>query len=57
MPVDERFITFDGPLSSQEEETLESFIKQYDNPGYCWWSFRHEGNNRYALKSMMDSSD
>lgn len=52
----ERFITFSAPLSKDEEERVEKFLKSYDNPGYCSWSFRHLGNNKYRLTSTLDSS-
>lgn len=53
----ERFLSFSQALSPDEEKRVENFIREFDNPGYCWWNFKHLGSNRYRLATTMDSSD
>jgi hypothetical protein len=53
----ERFLIFSRPLTAEEEQKVNTFIHTNDNPGYCWWSFRHLGNGKYRLTSTCDSSD
>jgi hypothetical protein len=52
-----RTIVMARPLNEQEKEKLRQLIMNFDNPGYCNWSFRTQDNQNFYLTSTMDSSD
>ena len=52
----ERRIEFERDLTTGEVDFLQVFIRNFDNPGYCNWSFKASGNV-VILTSTLDSSD